>query len=107
MQPHMFTNQHIFYGAHVCKQADILECAGNSEGCDFEWYEFCNILTIKGQLSTGDLVYTGHRIKEGRFSCTVWTDQAGDHSLFDDEINTIDGNKATESFSNFAGFKEC
>src|SRR5690242_17975859 len=107
MQAHMFTNQYIFYGTHVCKQADVLECAGNSEGCDFEWLEFCNIMTIKIQLSTGNLVDAGHCVKESGFARTVWADQPGDHSLFDHEINTINGNKATEDFSNFAGFKEC
>src|ERR1051325_2127815 len=103
----MFANQHIFNGAHVCKQADILEGAGNSEGCDFEWLEFCDVVTVKRQLSTGNLVNACHRVKEGRFACTVWTDQTGDHSLFENEINTINGDKTTEDFSNFASFKEC
>src|ERR1051325_7520643 len=103
----MFANQHIFNGAHVCKQADILEGAGNSEGCDFEWLEFCDVGAVKRQLSTGNLVNACHRVKEGRFACTVWTDQTGDHSLFDNEINTINGDKTTEDFSNFESFKEC
>ncbi len=102
----MFANQYIFDGAHVGKQADVLEGAGNAQCGDLKRLKFGNIVTVEGEFTTGDRIDAGHRVKESCFACSVWTDQTSNHSFFDDEINIVNGNETAKGFSYFTGFEE-
>jgi hypothetical protein len=63
------------------EQTYILKCSADAQCGNPVWAQFINIFVFINDIAPKRVNNTTNKIKNSRFSCTVWADQACDTSL--------------------------
>ena len=96
VQPGMATDENIFQHRHVCKETDILKCAGNPAVDDFMRLLTEERLPVEKNVAAGHGIHAGNHIENRRLPGAVRPDDAEDVALLHAEGNIGESRDAAE-----------
>ena len=100
------TDFNVVHNRHFAKEADVLECTGDTPLVDLLGCQILHLCTIQIEGAGGGLVYAGQQVEDGGFTGTIGADQTVDLILLNADVHILCSLQTAEGDAQIFCFKD-